>query len=298
MTGFRAWATAGDRIAFIATIHGRSGLWTQRFGAAQPSRLGPPACGKEEQTDELAAGPHGSWGCLERTVGNSSSFFSVDVISSRGVARHVASATGATSIPQIVGDGSYLGYLLVTSKKAVHLVQITAPGRRGRVATLAGAPVPKAAAVANGMLALLAVDGSVAVYTTTGNRLAQIKANAASIAVTANRIVVRARSRRLVVYGPRGGLVHSWPLAAMAWTAGLGSDGRYADYVGANKAVHVVRLSNGVDKILARAGKGWYFDGVSLDAPGAVVPLTTQQGRSFLVRLRFLPNAALKRSLG
>ena len=62
--------------------------------------------------------------------------------------------------------------------------------------------------------------------------------------------------------------------------------------------MHVVRLSNGVDKILARAGKGWYFDGVSLDAPGAVVPLTTQQGRSILVTLRFLPNAALKRSLG
>jgi hypothetical protein len=129
----------------------------------------------------------------------------------------------------------------------------------------------------------------VAVFTLRGRPLATITARAASVALTGNRVVVRSRDRRLRVYGLRGGLVHDWPLAARSWTAGLAAYGRYAVYLGANKAVHAVRLSDGRDRIVARAARGWFFGGLSLQAPGAIVPLTTQQGTT----LRLLPTRTL-----
>jgi hypothetical protein len=92
LSGLGAWATAGSRLAFVATVGGRQGLWVERFGSGRPTRIGPAACAKEEQIDQLAAGPNGSWGCLERTVGNTEAYYSVDVISSSGVSRQVASA--------------------------------------------------------------------------------------------------------------------------------------------------------------------------------------------------------------
>jgi hypothetical protein len=126
LSGLGAWATAGSRLAFVATVGGRQGLWVQRFGS-RPTRIGPAACVKEEQIDQLAAGPDGSWGCLERTVGNTEAYYSVDVVSSSGVSRQVASAGGPTgegkppvdSIPQIFGDGNFLGYLHVTADGVV-----------------------------------------------------------------------------------------------------------------------------------------------------------------------------------
>jgi hypothetical protein len=61
LSGLGAWATAGSRLAFVATIGGRQGLWVERFGSSRPTRIGPAACAKEEQIDQLAAGPDGSW---------------------------------------------------------------------------------------------------------------------------------------------------------------------------------------------------------------------------------------------
>ena len=109
---------------------------------------------------------------------------------------------------------------------------------------------------------------------------------------------MRSTSRRLVVYGLRGGLVHSWPLGAATWTAGLGAYGGYAVYLGANKAVRAVRLSSGRDRIVSRAGSGWFFNGLNLQAPGMVVPRTTKEGKNFLVTLRFLPITGLRAALG
>lgn len=282
--GFTAWAASGSRVAFVAaTAFGRRGyLWAQDFGAAQPRllRTSPPV--GEEEVDELAAGPNGSWAALERTADGSST---LAVVSSRGGGAHVA-AGGA--VAALVGDGTFLGYLSVTPAGVVQLYRITG-ARATRVATLAGVSAPQEVAAAGGTLAVREQNGTVVVFTLHGRRLATITARAASVALTANRVVVRTRDRRLVVYGLRGGLVHDWLLAAKTWTAGLAAYGCYAVYLGANKAVHAVRLSNGRDRIVARAGTGWFFDGLSLQAPGAVVPLTTQHGTT----LRFLPTRAL-----
>lgn len=306
LRGLGAWGTAGSRLAFVATVGGRQGLWVERFGSSRPTRIGPSACVKQEQIDQLAAGPAGSWGCLERTVGNTEAYYSVDVVSRSGVSRQVASAGGPTgegkppvdSIPQLFGDGNFLGYLHVNAVGVVQLMRITAGARPQRIATLAGVSVPTAVAIAGRTIAVLQRVGNVSVFTTAGDLLATIPAKAASLALTANRVVVRTTDRRLVVYGLRGGRVHSWPLGAATWSAGLGAYGGYAVYLGANKAVRVVRLSTGRERIVARAGSGWFFNGLSLQAPGVVVPRTTQQGKNFLVTLRFLPIRALGAAVG
>lgn len=284
LVGLTAWAAAGSRLAFVAdTAFGRRGyLWAQSFGAARPTllRTSPPL--GEEEVDELAAGPNGSWAALER---NADASYTVDVVSSRGGGGHVVS--GVTSV-HLVGDGTFLGYLSVTPAGGVELDRI-AGAQAARVANLAGVSAPQEVAVANGNLAVREPDGTVLVFTLLGRRLATITARAASVALTANRVVVRTRDRRLRVYGLRGGLVHDWPLAARSWTAGLSAYGRYAVYLGANKAVRAVRLADGRDRIVARAGTGWFFDGLSLQGPGAIVPLTTQRGATF----RLLPTRML-----
>ena len=291
LADFTTWATSGSRIGFVATsAFGRRGyLWTQTFGAARPRllRSSPPI--GEEEIDELAPGPNGTWAALERTVGNTGSDYAVDVVSSRGDgARVVAGGT----IPHLVGDGTFLGYLSATPAGVVQLFRITG-AHATRIANLVGVSAPQEAVAASGNLAVREQSGTVAVFTLTGQPIATISARAASIALTTNRVVVRTRERHLAVYGLRGGLVHNWKLAAASWTAGLAAYGRYAAYLGADKAVHAVRLSNGRDLIVARAGRGSFFGGLSLQAPGAVVPLTTQQGTI----LRFVPTAALAKAL-
>ncbi|HEX3806419.1 MAG TPA: hypothetical protein VHV52_06525, partial [Gaiellaceae bacterium] len=265
---------------------GRRGyLWTQPYGSTTPRllRTTPPI--GEEETDALAAGPNGTWAALERSVGNTSSSYRLDVVSSRGGGAHVT--TSSTPI-LLAGDGTFLGYLEVTAAGGVQLYRIS--GAHGiHVADLAGVSAPQEVAVASGHLALREVNGTVAVFTDGGARLATIPANAASVALTSNRVVVRTRNKRLVVYGLRGGLVHNWRLGAQSWTAGLAAYGAYAVYLGANKAVHVVRLVNGSDRIVARAGTGFFFGGVALQKAGALVPLTSGQTTTF----RFVPARSL-----
>ena len=182
----------------------------------------------------------------------------------------------------------FLGYLAVAPAGGVQLYRIS--GARGiRVADLPGVSAPQEVAAANGHLAIREVNGSVAVFTDGGVRLATIPGQAASIALTSNRVVVRTRDKRLVVYGLRGGLVHDWRHAAVSWTAGLAAYGSYAVYLGANKALHAVRLSNGSDRIVARAGSSFFFGGVALQAAGALVPLTAAQATTF----RFVPASSL-----
>ena len=120
----------------------------------------------------------------------------------------------------------------MTAAGVVQLFQITVGGHGRQIADLPGVSAPQSVAVAGGALAILQNDGSIAVFTTCGKPLATIAAHATSIAITQHRVVARTRERRLAVYGLRGGLVHSWPLGAAGWTAGLATDGRYAVYLG------------------------------------------------------------------
>jgi hypothetical protein len=63
----------------------------------------------------------------------------------------------------------------------------------------------------------------------------------------------------------------------------------YAVYLGASKALHAVELANGKDRIVARAGQGWYRNGIDIQAPGVMAPLTTKSGDLFPVTFSFVP---------
>ncbi len=294
LAGFTAWASSGSRLAFVATsAGGRSGyLWVKGLDGSRPVRLrtSPPV--GEEEIDQLAAGPNGTWAAAELAHG---AYTRLDVVSARG-----GGATVATSgtVRAVVGDGSFLGYLSATAAGAVQLFRITG-AHSTLVATLAGLEdFPGEAVVAGGNLAVVDSSGAVDVFTLGGARLAHIPVNAADVALTANRVVVRARDRHLDVYGLHGGLVHRWPLAATSFVNGLATDGRYAAYTGANKALHVVRLASGRDRIVARSGSGFFFDGAALGLAGAIVPQTAEHGSRLTVTLRFVPAAALRRAVG
>jgi hypothetical protein len=301
-----AWAASGSHVAFAGTVDGRDGLWVETFGSNRP-RLLSTHCGEGNAPSELAPGPNGSWACLTAVVGNTEAFYAVDLVLANGSVRHVAKGDGSTPIPQIFGDGTFLGYLRVTATGVVQLFRITSPGHAVRVANLPGVSAigtassdsaDPAVAIADGTLAVPQVNGDVAVFTTTGAPLATIAAHAASVAVTGDRVVVRTRTRRLVVYGLHGGLVHSWPLGATSFTNGLAAFDGYAAYTGADKAVRVVKLTNGHDRIVARAGTGWFWNGVSLQTPGVVAPLTTERGKSFVEAMRFVPMPTMRRAFG
>jgi hypothetical protein len=312
-----AWATAGSRLAFSGIVNHRDGLWVQTVGSTQP-RLLTSRCGEGNAASQLAAGPNGSWACLTAVVGNTEAFYAVDLVLANGSVRHVASAGGLTdtngtsgpaidSIPQIFGDGSFLGYLHVTPAGVVQLLRITSTGHATRVGNLPGVSSvatastqdsTPAVAVSSGTVALLQVNGTVSVFTTAGAPLATIPAHAAAVAVTGDRVVVRTRTRRLVVYGLHGGLVHSWPVGATSFTNGLAAYDGYAAYIGADKALRVVKLATGKDRIVARSGTGWFWNGVSLQAPGVVAPLTAQHGKSFVETMQFVPTATLRKAVG
>ena len=298
----QVWAAAGSRVAFESDkVGGRRGLlWVERFGSQRPTVLRSHSLAGMGEIDQLAAGPSGSWGCLERGVGNTESYYAVDLVTKHGKAKQVATAGGHTgnqggppvsSIPFLVGDGSFLGYLYVTAAGDVQLHQITPNGQHKLVAHLAGVTTPEQAVLANGRLAVREPDGSVKLFTTGGRPLATIPAQAYQVALTASRVVVTSRTNQLVDYTVQGKLVHTWPLGHRQ--TALAAYGRYAVYSD-NHTVHAVRLTNGAERIVSRGGNGWFFTGLSLQAPGAVVPHTTQQ---FQVTLRFIATAKLRAAL-
>jgi hypothetical protein len=295
---FGPWAAGDSRVAFEATIGGRHGVWVESFGSNQPKRLGPTCTpGSEVEIELLAAGPDGSWGCLVRVEGNTEAAYSVHLMSSNGATRHVASAGGPTgpgnppidSIPDLFGDGTFLGYVHITANGLVRLMRIAPSGHAQHVANVRGVPIGGAIAIGGDHLAIPHGDGTVSVYTTQGKLLATIHANAevgrAPIALTGERLVVLTANGRLAVYTLRGRRVGSYPVGATTSTADFAASDGYAVLV-TSKSVRAVMLSTGADRIVARAGKGW-FDGIRMEPPGAVI-LLHQSDTGRLVTLRFL----------
>jgi hypothetical protein len=267
-----------------------------------------------EGIDQLAIGPKGSVACLEAGQGNLESYYSLAFVSSRGAIRHVASAGGVTSdgdynqsvnsIPLVFGDSTFLGYLYVTARGVVRLMRITSKGYPRHVADLARVSAPRAVAIDSGRIAITEGGdingGTVHVYTVGGRRISTFETQAAwtdSVGIRKDRVVVRTTTKRLAVYTLHGHLVHSYRLKATAFTNGLATYGGYAVYLGANKAVRAVKLSTGKDRIIARAGKGWFWKGVSLQAPGATVPLTLAS-RTTDIKLVFIPISKIRAAVG
>jgi hypothetical protein len=314
MTWIGPWTTTGSQVTFVATIRKQEELWTEKFGSNRPKRIASAGCGMGE-VDQLAVGPKGSVGCLAASQSNSESDYAVNFLSSSGTIKHVASAGGpggleggppVDSIPFIFGDSSFLGYLHVTADGLVQLMRITSSGHAQHVADLAGVSKPEAIAIDSGHI-VITEGGTVYLYTVAGKHVSTIATGASatslgirSIGIRKDRIVVRIGSGRFAVFTLHGKLVHSYPVHAAVGTAmGLATYYGYAVYIGAGNAVHALKLSNGRDRIIARAGgKGWFGNGLSLQAPGVVVPRTVQRGKQYPMKLVFIPMSKIRAALG
>ncbi|MGD0167315.1 MAG: hypothetical protein ABSC51_08505 [Gaiellaceae bacterium] len=304
---FGPWATTGSNVVFAATIGKRAGLWIEKFGSNTPRRIAPAYCGPGlEEVDQLAVGPKGSVACLEATQGNTEVNFNLAFISSSGAFKHVASAGGPSVegvppvdyIPVVFGDSSFLGYLHVTADGLVQLMRISSTGHPQHVADLADVSKPGAVAIDSGHIAITQSGGTVSVYTVAGRHVSSFAAGAASgpsVGIRKDRVVVRTTAHRFGVYTLQGQLVHSYPVrAAGGVTMGLATYAGYVVYIGAGKAVHALKLTTGRDRIIARAGKGSFWSGLSLQAPGAVVPFGTTGGMT----LDFIPISKIRAKVG
>jgi hypothetical protein len=251
--------------------------------------------------------------CLSTAVGNTSYTFGLGAVTASGARKRITvigvsideggSPASRESIPALFGDGRFLGYLHVTGAGAVELFRIGATGGAQRVAVLPGlaiaGPIPGPIAALGGRYIAIHQGGSIYVCTTGGKHVATFSAPARrlitpTVAVSGGRIFVLTRTGRLAIYTPKGKLVRSFPLAAKGRTDNLSARGGYAVYLGANKALHSLRLRDGRDRIVARAGKGWYWNGTALQAPGAIVPLTSKSGSRFPVRFDFVTASELR----
>ncbi len=318
--GSMYWATAGSRVVFDGAIGNRTALWSEKLGSNKPKRIASGDCsGGGELPNKLAVGPRGSVGCLDIGVGNTSYTFNLGMVTAEGVNERLASVNVAIdengrvsspeSIPAIFGDGKFLGYLYVTADGVVRLMQIKPNGGTRHVADLNELSVPgqdpgSIVSVDSGRITVRK-GGDVHVYTTAGKRVAAFSAKAAdslnpTVAIRKNRIVVLTNKKRIAVYTLHGRLIHSYPARGLhpGFIATYGGYVVYiesrADSAPVHSLVHALKLATGADRVIARSGKGWFWSGVSIQAPGVVVPVTTKKGKQFPVTFRFVPMARVR----
>jgi len=321
LTIFGPWVTTGSQVKFVATVRKQAALWTEKFGSNMPKRIALADCGGLGELDQLAVGPKGSVACLDAAPGIDVVYYSLGFVSSTGAVKRVASAGGGTgpvdSIPFVFGDSTFLGYLHITADGVVQLMRITSSGDAQHVADLAGISNPLTVAIDSGRIVISDLAPSLGVsghgytnlghvYTVAGRHistfdLAKIAAGAPigtgplSVTIRKNRIVVL-NGKRLSVYTLHGQRVHSYPInpRGARWPATYYG---YVVYIRAGKAVHALKLSSGKDRIVARAGKGWFDNRLSLQAPGAVAPLALP-GDTRHTKLVFIPMSKIRATVG
>ncbi|MGD0167648.1 MAG: hypothetical protein ABSC51_10260 [Gaiellaceae bacterium] len=316
ITNLVSWTAAGSRVVFAGAVGRQTELWAQDFGSSEPRRIASATCAAGDIPNLLAIGPKGVIGCLSTGVSNTSYTFDLGAVLPSGARRRIAAIgvsideNGALfsreSIPAIFGDGKFLGYLHVTAKAVVQLMRIDSSGRTRHVADLVGlsiaGPIPGPIAALSGGYIVIHQGSSLYVCTTGGKHVATFttqvwRVSAPTVAVSGSRILVLTRTKRLAIYTPRGRLLRSFRLSAKGRTDNLAAYAGYAIYTGAGKALHAVRLSDGRDRIVAKAGRGSYWNGAALQAPGAIIPLTTKSGEQFPVGFSYVPMAELRAEL-
>lgn len=287
----------------------KEGLWLEKFGsqklklAVSSEKLAvgggssaPNYCIDDSAWEiiSVALGANGTSGCLSVGGGNSETDVDLFSVLRNGTTNHLVSRSfegGAeTGIPMaadgmvssLFGDGHFLGYLEV-SDDALSLIRITPTGTAQYVADLTGLSpsdgiVSGDISVDSGNLVVREPrGGNLHVFTTAGEAVATYPADPAgsygSIAIRKNRIVVLTADGQIAVYTLTGALVHSYQAhGAKEGSNPIATFYGYAVYLGAkNKSVHVLRLSTGKDRVIARPVGGVWGGGLSLQEPGLVV---------------------------
>jgi hypothetical protein len=220
-------------------------------------------------------------------------------------------STLACGHPHPTSVGKWIGCLV--GARTVLIVNRWSTGNSGRIVSArldsidkrlreiaSGGASTDALSTDGGRVAVVRTDGSVALYSARGGGLLRvISTSATEAAVRGNDLVVLTTSGELEVRNSHsGGLLHRWPLAAGARSVdvsqGLASyaarlPGGYYPH-----AVHVIDLSSGKDRIVARQPYAWTTVGdVQLEPAGLAYDVTAGRAsdRGAVV---FLPMSSLR----
>jgi hypothetical protein len=312
-------AAAGSRVVFEGSVsrgkpgsgnydQGKLGLWSQRFGSRKLELISTTTMCSDEAT--YALGATGMVGCLDTWAMITQVGFDVYVLLGDGTVKQVVSLNFeggdfdvpvTEGVPAIFGDGNFLGYLDVSDSGLVRLFRITPSGQAKYVADLTGLSSCNptdcgSVVVGSGNIVIREFrDSEVHVFTTAGKPLATFSANPAgpvgSVAIHGNRIVAVANGGRLAVYSLHGKLVHSY--RAHAIRGQVTTYYGYAAYMRGGKSVHVLKLSSGKDREIARVRSAGCA-ALSLQRAGLVVACQDQSQPN----IRYVPMKKIRAKLG
>jgi hypothetical protein len=166
-----------------------------------------------------------------------------------------------------------------------------------RLTTIAlGASTLDASSLDLRRVAVLRPEGTVALYDTDTGKVLLIvtPSSARAVALRNDYLVVLTKSKTLEIYDAHtGALVKKWPVAAGAGRLDVHS-GLAVYAVG--RTVHVLRLSDGKDAVLATAPRA--IEGLQIEAPGIVYAYNTVEGIKDVGNLAFVPLAKATSLLG
>jgi hypothetical protein len=188
----------------------------------------------------------------------------------------------------LVGGGDRIAVNQFTTDTS-GTVATTALRRLGaQLITIAAGPgTLRAMSLSGRRIAVLRSDQAVALYDTESGRLLRTLApsSAREVALFRDTVVVLTRTQTVEIFDVRtGGLRHAFPIAAGA--AGLDVYGSIAAY-SVGRTVHVLRLSDGADRLLATAPRA--IAGVQIEAPGIIYAYNTVEGIREVGNLAFVP---------
>jgi hypothetical protein len=207
------------------------------------------------------------------------------------------------SIGGLVGSGSFLGVNRwftgpTGATGSVRLQRITA-----RLSDLAEGPDTKLAQSTDGkLLAVLRDDQTVGIYSTAGTLLRSVTPTGGptELALRGDFLVALTTANRLEVFNTRSGrLLHSWRVPAGARfldvSSGLAAYAAPRAGGGDPRVVHLKRLSNGKDRIVATTPR---VTGVQLEPGGLVYAVNRiaagQPGYLVFVPMKRLPKPPLR----
>lgn len=162
-----------------------------------------------------------------------------------------------------------------------------------------GADTVQAATVDGGRVAVLRVDGSVALYSATGKPLLTVHTpNAEAVALSGESLLVGTKTRMLELYDAgTGTLRNSFVARGARQPRNLDVQGNVAVYTtGSAGVLHALNLSSGKDRVIAEPHGGVLF--ADLDSAGLAYAGNgsgTKHGEGTLV---FVPFARVKAAVG
>jgi hypothetical protein len=190
----------------------------------------------------------------------------------------------------LVGDGDLLAVNTWTTGSAGEITAATL--RRisgvGRTVIAAGLPVIRAASADDGQIAVSRIDGTVALYSSSGAlQRTVVPTSVKEAALQGRDLAVLTKANTIEVYSTATGFRRAtWPARPGAARLDLASGiAVYAVY----RTVHLLRLADGKDVALSPAPRA--IVGLEIEAPGIAYAYNTLKGITEVGNLAFVPTA-------